>query len=144
MIVKDEAEYLPTCLESVRDFVDEIVIVDTGSTDNTVAIARKCAARVFHFEWCNDVAASRNESLARATGQWILYLDADERLDTQNKSKITTLLIEHPKAMAMNMRDVIPQTENNLMAGFSLDYCRLFLNMLDIRFEGPVHEQIVP
>jgi glycosyltransferase involved in cell wall biosynthesis len=144
MIVKDEADYLPTCLESVRGFVDEIIIVDTGSTDDTVAIAEAAGAKVHSFNWTNDFAVARNESLRHATSEWILYLDADERLDDVNKSKITTLLLQHPDAIALNMRVVIPQPKQNIISGFSLDYCRMFRNLPDIRFEIPVHEQIIP
>ena len=144
MIVKNEADYLPICLESVADLVDEIIIVDTGSTDDTVAVARKFGAQVFPFNWCDDFSAARNESLHHATGEWILYLDADERVDEPNKQKIRTLLQQHPEAVAMNVRVVIPQPGNNLVTGFGLDYCRLFRNAPDIRFEGVVHEQILP
>lgn len=144
MIVKDEADYLPTCLESIIDFVDEIVIVDTGSTDDTVLIAEKFGAHVYPFEWCDDFSAARNESLRHATSEWILYLDADERLDAENKAKIIDLLNQQPDVVAINLRVVIPQPENSIISGFSLDYCRLFRNLPEIRFESPVHEQIIP
>jgi len=80
MIVKDEAAMLPGCLASVRGVVDEIVVIDTGSTDNTCDIARRAGARVASFAWCDDFAAARNQSVAHATGDFILVLDADERL----------------------------------------------------------------
>jgi tetratricopeptide (TPR) repeat protein len=80
MIVKNEAAMLPGCLASVRGVVDEIVVIDTGSTDNTCDIARGAGARVSSFDWCDDFAAARNESIAHATGNFILVLDADERL----------------------------------------------------------------
>ena len=82
MIVRNEAERLPGCLESVADLVDEIVIVDTGSTDATKAVAARFGAKVkiFDFAWCDDFAAARNESLRRAGGDWVLWLDADDRV----------------------------------------------------------------
>ena len=80
MIEKNEESMLPGCLESVKEVVDEIVIVDTGSSDRTKEIARSFGAKIIDFEWVNDFAAARNESLRNCTGEWILYLDADERL----------------------------------------------------------------
>ncbi|GLH69799.1 hypothetical protein GETHPA_13320 [Geothrix rubra] len=81
MIVKNEAAHLPRCLASVRDLVDEIVVVDTGSTDETVHIAETFGARVGHFPWTGDFSAARNASLRLCTGDWILVLDADEAVD---------------------------------------------------------------
>jgi glycosyltransferase involved in cell wall biosynthesis len=78
MIVKNEDEFLEKCLNSVKDLVDEIIIVDTGSTDNTKSIAQKFTDKIFDFEWCDDFSAARNESLKHATKDWILILDADE------------------------------------------------------------------
>ena len=74
MIVKNEEAYLADCLASAKPFVDEMVIVDTGSTDRTVEIAERFGAKVFHFPWCDDFAAARNESLRHASGDWILVL----------------------------------------------------------------------
>lgn len=84
MIVRNEEQTLGPCLASVRDLADEIVIVDTGSTDRTRELARAAGARVFDFPWVDDFAAARNESLRHATGSWILWLDADDRLDERN------------------------------------------------------------
>ena len=80
MIVKDEEEFLPGCLESVKEAVDEIIIVDTGSTDRTVEIAKSYGAKVYFHPWENDFSKARNYSISYATGDWIMYLDADEEL----------------------------------------------------------------
>ncbi len=80
MIVRDEEKVLSRCLKSVEGIADELIVVDTGSKDNTITIAKDFDARVFHFEWCDDFAAARNESLKHATGDWILQIDADEEL----------------------------------------------------------------
>jgi len=80
MIVRDEQDMLPDCLASVAGAVDEIIVVDTGSVDGTVDIAKAAGARVIHFTWCDDFAAARNAALPEARGQWVLMLDADERL----------------------------------------------------------------
>ena len=71
--------HLPTSLGSVADLVDEIVVVDTGSTDGTAAVAARCGARVYPFTWVDSFAAARNESLRHARGDWIFWLDGDER-----------------------------------------------------------------
>ncbi len=81
MIVKNEEKHLARCLSSVKDVADEIVIVDTGSTDKTIEIAESFSAKIFHFDWVNDFSAARNFALSKCTGDWILYLDADEELN---------------------------------------------------------------
>ena len=88
MIVKDEEEMLPRCLESVRGAVDEIIVVDTGSSDRSVDIAREYGASVVEFAWCEDFAAARNAGLERASGDWILFLDADEALEATARKQI--------------------------------------------------------
>jgi len=80
MIVKNEEANLRDCLESVKDVVDEIVLVDTGSTDKTIRIAEEFGAKIYRFNWINDFSAARNFALKQSTGDWILYLDADEGL----------------------------------------------------------------
>ncbi len=92
MIVKNEEECLARCLRSVRDLVDEIIIVDTGSADRTKEIAASFGARLFDFAWRDDFAAARNESVRHATGDWILVLDADETIATQDHARICALI----------------------------------------------------
>ena len=92
MIVKNEERFLGQCLASVKDIADELIVIDTGSTDRTVEIAREHGAQVGHFEWCNDFAAARNASIAPATGDWILFLDADEELSPAEKQNLPALL----------------------------------------------------
>src|SRR3990167_5570041 len=75
MIVKNEARALGRCLESAKDWVGEMVVVDTGSTDETVAIAQSHGARVSYFPWCDDFSAARNAALDQATREWVLVLD---------------------------------------------------------------------
>jgi len=94
MIVKNEEEHLANCLNSVKDLVDEIIIVDTGSTDRTKEIAESFGAKMFDFEWCDDFSAARNESLKHATGDWVLVLDADEVLAKEDCEVIRNLIQE--------------------------------------------------
>jgi glycosyltransferase involved in cell wall biosynthesis len=96
MIVKNEEQNIATCLESVHDLVDEIIVVDTGSTDATKSIAASLGARVFDFPWVDDFAAARNESIRHATRQWVFCLDADDRLDEENRARLRALFSQLP------------------------------------------------
>ncbi len=92
MIVRNEETVLEGCLASIQSLVDEVVIVDTGSTDRSKSIAQAFGARVFDFEWCDDFAAARNEALRWASGEWILYIDADERMGPVDRRQVDVLL----------------------------------------------------
>jgi len=133
-IVKNEAESLPACLRSAIDAVDEIIVLDTGSTDDTVAVARSLGARVHHFQWCDDFAAARNESLKYAGGEWILVLDADERLVPGAISSLKQA-IESEAHVSINL---IRQEVGATQSPYSL-VSRLFRNRPDIRFSRPYH-----
>lgn len=143
MIVKNEAAHLTRCLESVRDVVDEMVIVDTGSTDRTVEIAERGGARVIHFAWCNDFAAARNEALSHARGRWILALDADETLAVGTRRRLRALLRDSPhQAYLLNIRSPVKGLRSQTAVINA--WPRLFRNRPEIRYEGRVHEQISP
>lgn len=141
MIVKDEEAMLGQCLASVKDAVDEMIVVDTGSTDRTVEIAREHGARVVHHEWQDDFAAARNVSFDAATTDWILYLDADEVVvegDAQRLRELTGrtwreafLFVERNHLGAME--DGLATTHNAM---------RMFRNRPERRFVGRLHEQI--
>lgn len=88
MIVKNEEKYLFQCLDSVKDIVDEIIIVDTGSTDKTVEIAKKFGAEIHYFMWNNSFSDARNESLKYATKDWIFIMDGDDEFSKDDKEKI--------------------------------------------------------
>jgi tetratricopeptide (TPR) repeat protein len=140
MIVKDEEEMLPGCLEAIRDAVDEIIVVDTGSTDSTVAIAESFGAKVISFPWNGSFADARNVSLDAATGDWILYLDADEHLIETDGPKLRALL-------GRTWREGFYLVETNFTggddAGSAVTHMalRLFRNRPAYRFEGRIHEQ---
>lgn len=148
MIVKNEEKFLPGCLESVKDVVDEIVIVDTGSSDRTKEIALSYNAKIFDFEWVNDFAAARNEALKHCNGKWILYLDADERLSEESKKNLRQLLMNVPEDIGGIICTL--ESDHSLISGKSEihrgGYPRLFRNFgyPKISFTGRVHEQITP
>ena len=143
LIAKNEAKNLPRCLESVRGVADEVVVVDTGSTDDTVAVAERLGARVAHFAWCDDFAAARNEAIRHARGQWILMLDADELLTREARSKLRGLLQDDRfQAFLINIRSPLKDTRGQ--AAVINAWPRLFRNRPEIRYEGRVHEQLSP
>src|SRR5262249_35866166 len=92
MIVKNEEANLPACLEGWRDLFDEAVIVDTGSSDRTREVAAALGAAVSEFAWVDSFAAARNAALGRATGDWAMWLDADDRIDPPNRARLRALL----------------------------------------------------
>jgi tetratricopeptide (TPR) repeat protein len=137
MIVKNEQPFLDGCLESLRGLVDEVVIVDTGSTDDSVEIARIHGARVLNHEWRDDFAAARNYSLDAAASEWILYIDADERLvDTTRESLRAGL-------DAADVYAARPLFRVNSNSTFYREF-RLFRNDPRLRFKGAMHETILP
>jgi glycosyltransferase involved in cell wall biosynthesis len=141
MIVRDEAANLPVCLDSVQGLVDELVIVDTGSTDTTRDIALARGARVVDAPWTGDFGAARNLALAEARGQWILVLDADETLSPASRVRLRELIAgnDAPRC-AYNLVQ-----KNQLAtpgAHVSVHIVRLFPNDPRVRFERPIHEQV--
>lgn len=148
MIVKNEEKDLPGCLESVKDLVDEIIIVDTGSEDRTIEIAKNYNAKIFHFEWINNFAAARNESLKHCNGEWILYLDADERIRSIDFQKLRYMLKNAESNLGM-LVCTIESTHKALDGSSEVHrggYPRIFKNLgyPKIQFTGRVHEQISP
>ena len=91
MIVKNESKVLARCLDSIADLMDEIIIVDTGSTDNTKEIARKYTDKIYDFEWMYDFSAARNFAFSKATKEYIYTADADEVIDEKNREKFRML-----------------------------------------------------
>lgn len=139
MIVKNEEKYLDECLASVNDIADEIIIVDTGSTDNTVDIAKKYKAHVYDFKWVNDFSAARNYALSKSTGNWILYLDADERVDKNSLAELEKIKNSPEKT---GYYCTVKSIDNENNRDNSMRYVRLFRNIDGIEFNGKVHEQI--
>nr|WP_206154833.1 glycosyltransferase [Clostridium muellerianum] len=143
MIVKNEEENLERCIKSIKDLVDEIIIVDTGSTDKTVEIAKSYGAKVYYFKWCDDFSAARNESLKYATKDWILIMDADDEFCMEDKEKF--------KKLIKNLNDNILYyfetlsylgDEKSLNVNVNLNP-RLFKNNFGYYYSGAVHNQLL-
>jgi len=92
LIVKNEERWLADCLKNIKPVTDEIILVDTGSSDQSCTIAKQYGAKIFHFEWQDDFAAARNFSLEQAAGNWILILDADEGISSREFSELQKLI----------------------------------------------------
>ena len=139
MIVKNEEQFIEGALNSVKNWVDEMIVIDTGSEDSTVEIAKKLGAKVSHFDWVNDFAAARNFGLSQATGKWIVVLDADERFEGHGEQ----------------LRPHITPNENYPCQGFTFplinkrldgtiqstgEVARIIPNHPRIRYQGRIHE----
>jgi tetratricopeptide (TPR) repeat protein len=141
MIVKDEEEMLPRCLAAVKPAVDELIIVDTGSSDRTVEIAESFGARVLHHEWNGSFADARNVSLEAATGDWIIYLDADEVLVEEDVERLRA-------CTGRTWREAFALVETNFTGdvedGTAMTHTalRMFRNRPEYRFKGRLHEQM--
>lgn len=142
MIVKNEEKYIKQCLSSVASIVNEIIIVDTGSTDNTLELASSFNPKVFKYNWNSNFANARNYSLEQATGDWILVLDADEAIYSEDLKKLTDI-VQTTKANEIaikfhNFTSEVTEEVYNTHIGV-----RLFKNHC-FRYEGAIHEQLVP
>jgi GT2 family glycosyltransferase/SAM-dependent methyltransferase/Tfp pilus assembly protein PilF len=158
MIVKNEEKNLARCLKSVRDVVDEMIVVDTGSTDKTMDIARSFGARIFEFPWTGDFSAARNVSLEKATGDWIFVLDADEVISARDFDELRALIRKSSSSPAAYSIFTRNYTRNVSVIGWSPNsgQCpeeagagwatsakvRLFKRRKDVFFSNPVHEMV--
>jgi glycosyltransferase involved in cell wall biosynthesis len=137
LIVKNEAQNLARCLSSAAERVDEVIVIDTGSDDETIAIAQQYGAQVGHFQWCDDFAAARNHAITQATSQWVLMLDADEELIVESLDWRHQLPTAQVLALTLDLRDADDQ------AGLTvLRTPRLFRNHPDLRYAGRYHEHL--
>ncbi len=137
LIVKNEEQQLSQCLDSVKSLADEIILVDTGSSDRTVNIAKKHQAKVFHFQWCDDFSKARNYAIAKAKGQWILMIDADEVLESEAIATLQTVM-EQDDCLAANLL----RTESGTNQVPFSNVLRLFRNHPEVQFWGYYHESI--
>ncbi|HKK70108.1 MAG TPA: glycosyltransferase [Candidatus Krumholzibacteria bacterium] len=155
MIVRDEAEVLGVALESVRSWAEQVVVVDTGSRDDSLDVARRHGALVEQIEWKNDFSAARNVSMDLASAPWILIVDADEWIDPADTPRLATLIAEEPvRAYRFPQRNYVSNSGwARFVAGpmppvWGLEavgwvearQVRLVPNRPGIRYEGPVHE----
>jgi GT2 family glycosyltransferase/tetratricopeptide (TPR) repeat protein len=137
LIAKNEEKFLPQCLRSVRSLASQIVVVDTGSTDRTIEIAKDFGAEVHSFAWCDDFSAARNAALEHATGDWVLMIDADEEL---MPGQAETAARQIQAASIMGYR--LPIIESCHQEGGCSYVPRLFRNAPGLFFVGRIHEDV--
>jgi glycosyltransferase involved in cell wall biosynthesis len=141
MIVKNEEADLDACLRSAKALCDELVVVDTGSTDQTVEIAKRHGARVFHFDWCDDFAAARNFALDRTRGAWVLHLDADEVALEAAPGALRAELAAQPEEVRF-LRVVVRSLVPNRAGRDEHQARRLFRRQPAVRWRRRIHENI--
>lgn len=144
LIVKNEEKSLARCLEGVRQIADEIIIIDTGSSDDTVRIAKEFTDQVYYFEWIDDFAAARNFSFSKASMEYIYMADADEILNDENVAKFKILKQTLLKEIDVVQMYYTNQLEHNTTYNYDKELRpKLFKRLREIRFEGQIHEMAV-
>lgn len=137
LIVKNEEKYIGQCLRNLSNIVDEIVIVDTGSVDKTINIAKQFNVKIYYHKWNNNFAEARNHCLKYANTNWVLIIDADETIELTNLKYND--LNEKIGGIKINIKNYI---DNKLDKFSTHQYTRIFRNKPEFRFEGIIHEQI--
>lgn len=145
VITKNEEANIGRCLESLKTIVDEIILVDTGSTDKTLEIAASYGAKVYTYTWKNDFAAAKNFTLNKATGEWIIFLDADEYFSDDSIDKIRpylTLVNKQLKCHGICVRiiNINQDADNREMSSFTT--IRIFRKLPNIKYRNAIHEEI--
>lgn len=137
LIARNEEEFIGRCLASVRGFADQIVVVDTGSTDRTVEIAKEHGAEVHSFAWCDDFSAARNATLEHVRGDWVLVLDADEELTAEGREVLRQeMRADNVLGYRLPIVDVGNEEEGHSYVP------RLFRNAPGLFYVGRIHEQV--
>lgn len=153
MIVKNESENLNKYLTQIKDFFEEIIIVDTGSTDNTIEIAKKITNKVFFFDWNDNFSEAKNYAISKATKEWILFLDADELITKEDFEKIMKAIqTKEADAFRLNVINYLSQKTagaiNNKTLPFNHPFfiqfklARLFRNKKEYQYKYRIHELI--
>lgn len=143
MIVKNEETVLARCLDSVASLMDEIIIVDTGSTDHTKDIARHYTDKIFDYTWCDDFAAARNFSFSKAAMEYIYAPDADEYLDPDNQALFAQLKeVLLPEIEIVQMHYLTPSLHNTVQNCHNELRPKLFKRLRTFTWIDPIHETV--
>jgi glycosyltransferase involved in cell wall biosynthesis len=142
MIVRNEERQLADCLTPVATLFDEIVVVDTGSIDRTRHVAQRFTPHVFDFPWCDNFSAARNESLLRSQSEWVMWLDADDRLTPQNVSRLRGLLQQLGDDPQVYLMETVCPSQYACEGASLITHPRLFRRHPELWWQGRVHEQL--
>lgn len=140
MIVKNEASFLPYTLPSLAEGADELIVVDTGSTDNSVEIAKQHQAIVSHFEWINDFSAAKNTAIRQASSDWILMMDADEYISVDALKTLKTLI--KPNCLIYQLDKYECKKHETEPTDISFPRMKVFQNFQNIFYTNPISEQL--
>lgn len=146
MIVRDNEKTIRPCIESIRPWVDEMVVVDTGSKDRTPEILKEYGAKLSYFEWIDDFSAARNVSISHAKGEWIFWMDSDDTITAECGKRLRELADSDHASNTMGyvMQVHCPGPGENGLDEFTVvDHVKMFRNRPDLRFEGRIHEQVL-
>lgn len=146
MIVRNNEHTIRPCLESIRPWVDEMIVVDTGSTDATPRICAELGAQVFHWPWRDDFSAARNESLQHATGEWLFWMDSDDTIPPECGRQLRVLADGPHRSNVLGyvVQVHCPGPDGDPHDVTVVDHVKLIRNRPDLRFEHRIHEQILP
>jgi len=141
IITKNEQENIERCLKSLMPYEMEIIVVDTGSTDNTKDIVQRYTDKVFDFEWCDDFAAAKNFAISKATADYVMVLDSDESIESINEDKLKWLISKYPdKVGRIYRRNTFQKTDSQKE---NREWINRLFNKKSYHYEGRIHEQIV-
>lgn len=141
IITKNEASTIESCLKSVQDIASEIIILDAFSTDDTVAIAKKYTNLIYQKAWKNDFSLARNFTISKASGEWILIIDADERL-VYDQQFLSNLKTTSTKAFSIVRKEIYRQHHDLKRVQFPVHIIRLFKRSTNAKFQYPIHERL--
>jgi glycosyltransferase involved in cell wall biosynthesis len=139
IIIKNEEKTLDSFLKKLKPYVNEIIIVDTGSIDKSKEIAKKYTKKIYDFAWCNYFAITRNYSIKFATKDWILWLDPDEEIEIKDLKKLKALTKNKQYFGYRFIQESIINKKK-----YTQGICKLFQNKKQIKFIYPVHESVMP
>ena len=143
VIAKNEEKNIARCLSSVKPIASELIVVDTGSTDNTVSIAKKLGASVYFFQWIDDFAAAKNYALEKANGDWIVFLDADEYLEESCVAKVKDIIARIGNAEIDGILGTLINVDGDKSkVQTTIPSLRIFRNHPDLKYEGAIHESL--
>ena len=141
LIVKNEEEHIANCLEPIKNLDQEIIIVDTGSSDSTISIAQKYTDKIYHFDWINDFSAARNYAMEKAENDFVFFLDADEYTTSFNISKLYSMAQTYPDAIGrITRRNKCLASDNSTI--IFIDPVERFFNRKYYYYTGSIHEQV--